>query len=89
MPTFVEGGFPQMLEFSATGLWVAAGTPKPIVDKLRNALEDVRKMDDVKALLGKSGNAILDMTPEQYEKDVRDSSARYGAEFKKLGVQPE
>lgn len=89
VPIFAEVGYPQMLEFSATGLWIAAGTPKPIVDKLRKALEDVRKMDDVKALLAKSGNAILDMTPEQYEKDVRESSARYGAEFKKLGVLPE
>ncbi len=29
-------------------------------------------MDDVKAPLGKSGNAILDMTPEEYEKDVQE-----------------
>ncbi len=62
---------------------------KPIVDKLRKALEDVRKMDDVKALLAKSGNAILDMTPEQYEKDVQELVSPLGAEFKKLGVQPE
>jgi tripartite-type tricarboxylate transporter receptor subunit TctC len=89
VPTFAEVGFPQMIEFSATGLWVAAGTPKPIVDKLRNALAEVRKMDEVKTLLGKSGNAILDMSPEEYEKDVRASSARFGAEFKKLGIQPE
>lgn len=89
VPTFAEVGFPQMIEFSATGLWVAAGTPQPIVDKLRKALADIKKMDDVKTLLGKSGNSILEMTPQEYEKDVRDSSARFGAEFKKLGIQPE
>ncbi len=89
VPTFVEQGVSQFVEFSATGLWVPAGTPKPVVDKLRKALADVRAMDDVKALLGKSGNAILAMTPEEYEKDVRNSSARYGAEFKKLGIQAE
>lgn len=89
VPTFAEVGFPNMIEFSATGLWVAAGTPQPIVDKLRKALADIKKMDDVKALLGKSGNSILEMTPQEYEKDVRDSSARFGAEFKKLGIQPE
>lgn len=89
VPTFAEVGFPEMVEFSATGLWVAAGTPQPIVDKLRQALADIRKMSDVKELLGKSGNAILEMTPQEYEEDVRDSSARFGAEFKKLGIQPE
>lgn len=89
VPTFAEVGFPGFVERSATGLWVAAGTPQPIVDKLRKALADIKQMDEVKALLGKSGNSILEMTPAEYENDVRTSSARYGAEFKKLGIQPE
>jgi tripartite-type tricarboxylate transporter receptor subunit TctC len=89
VPTFVEQGVSNFVEFSPTGIWVPAGTPQPIVDKLRKAVEEVRKMQDVKDLLGKSGNAILDMTPAQYDKDIRDSIAKYAAEFKKLGIQPE
>lgn len=89
VPTFAEAGVPQMVDSATFGLWVPARTPKPILERLRAALSEVKKSEDVKAALGKSGNSIYEGTPEQYEAEIRASAERYGAEFKRLGIQPE
>lgn len=89
VPTFAEAGLPQMVDSATFGVWAPARTPKPIVDKLRAALATVKKSEDVKASLGKSGNSLYDDTPEKYEAEIKAQAARYGAEFKRLGIQPE
>ncbi len=89
VPTFAEVGIPQMVDSATFGVWVPARTPKPIVEKLRAALSSVKKSEDVKASLGKSGNSLYDGAPDAYETEIRTSATRYGAEFKRLGIQPE
>jgi tripartite-type tricarboxylate transporter receptor subunit TctC len=89
VPTFAEAGIPQMMDSATFGVWVPARTPKPIVEKLRAALSEVKKADDVRATLGKSGNSLYERSAEQYEAEIRASADQYGAEFKRLGIEPE
>lgn len=89
VPTFAEAGIPQMVDSATFGVWAPARTPKPIIEKLRAALASVKKDEGVKASLGKSGNALYEDAPEAYETEIRTSATRYGAEFKRLGIQPE
>src|SRR5690606_32787507 len=43
VPTFVEAGYPAVNDYVLSGVWAPAGTPKPVLDKLRAAVAEVMK----------------------------------------------
>ncbi len=59
VPTFAEQGFPEINDFSVNGFWVPKDTPKPVVEKLRAALEEAKKSPEFQAQVEKTGNLIL------------------------------
>lgn len=89
VPTFIEAGFPALDDTSVAGIWAPAGTPKPVVDRLRKAMADAMKANGIKAQIEKTGNMLYEGTPDQFDKEIRKTADEYGAAFKRLGIQAE
>jgi tripartite-type tricarboxylate transporter receptor subunit TctC len=70
-------------------LWVAAGTPPEIVHKIsvdvRKALAD----PGVREKLQNLGNDVMDMSPEEFAKFVREELAIYARVIKDAGIKPQ
>jgi tripartite-type tricarboxylate transporter receptor subunit TctC len=89
VPTFAEAGFPGVNDGALSGIWAPAGTPKPILDKLRGAMAEAMKAPDLKGLIGGTGNILYQGTPAQFDADIRRQADQYRDAFKKLGIEPE
>lgn len=72
IPTFVELGYPKLDILGYFGVFVPAGTPKPIVDKLAADVIEVSRRDDVKKTLIDLGLVPVGSTPEEFDKTVRN-----------------
>lgn len=66
VPTFSEAGLPDYDERAWQGVFVPAGTPKPIVDKLSTEIARILASPDVRQQLEKEGVEPFISTPEQF-----------------------
>ena len=71
------------------GLWVPAGTPKAVVDKINTDLRRALASPDVKEKLQNLGNDTIDMSPEAFAKFVRDEADTYGRVIRAAGIKPQ
>ena len=58
LPTMIEGGLPDFVALTFTGVVAPAGTPASIVNKLNAAINESLKPSDVVAALGKLGAGV-------------------------------
>jgi len=86
-PTFAEQGFEGINDVSVAGVWAPAGTPKPILDKLKKAMADAMKVPDITVQLTKAGQVLYTGTPEQFQADIEKDGLMYRDDFKRLGVE--
>lgn len=89
VPTFKELGFTRLNDLATYGIWAPADTPKPILDKLRNAVHEARKPDEFKAQVAKLGMQVYQRSVEEFDVEIRAAGDVYGEDFKKLGIEPE
>jgi tripartite-type tricarboxylate transporter receptor subunit TctC len=71
------------------GVWAPAGTPKEIVNKINADVRKALAMPDVKEKLANLGNDVMDMSPEEFAKFVREEVDSYGKLIKAAGIQPQ
>jgi tripartite-type tricarboxylate transporter receptor subunit TctC len=88
IPTMAEEGLPGFLVSTGFGLFVPAGTPRPIVDKLHDAIVKTLKIQAVKERLAKEGAEPVGSTPEEYEAFVRSEITKWMKVVKEAGIQP-
>jgi tripartite-type tricarboxylate transporter receptor subunit TctC len=87
VPTFAESGFPGMLSSTDYGLLAPAGTPRPIIDKLHDALVKIIKSPESVARLAGVG-AIPDAnTPEQFAEHNRREVVKWGKIIKENNIK--
>ena len=87
VPTMIEAGYPDFVTSSWQGMFVPAGTPRPIVTKLHDALVKVLAIPDVKARFASGGvTASSSRTPEEFAAYVNAESARWGKVAKESGA---
>jgi tripartite-type tricarboxylate transporter receptor subunit TctC len=89
VPTFKELGYTRLNDLATYGIWAPSGTPKPIVDKLRKAVDEARKPDDFKTQLAKLGMEVYRRNVEEFDVELRAAGDVYGDDFKKLGIERE
>lgn len=89
VPTFAELGYPQMTDILSGGMWVAAGTPKPILDKLRKAMADTLKDPDFIAALKKAGQSPFEGDAAKYFAAMRAVEAITREDYKKFKLEPQ
>ncbi|SEB13849.1 tripartite tricarboxylate transporter substrate binding protein [Variovorax sp. YR216] len=87
VPTFAELGYKQLTVTSWVGLSAPKGTPKPIVDKVHDALESALKDPAVLKQLEAEGLATLSGTPAQYAQMVRADTERWGNLVRSLNLK--
>ena len=87
VPTMVEAGFPQMVSGSWQGVFVPAGTPRPIVDKLYAAFATALASPETIQRLADSGIPVVtSRTPEEFTLFVESEVRRWGAVAREAGA---
>ena len=87
MPTVAEAGVPGYEATIWLGVMAPAGTPKPIIDRLNAEITKVTGRAEVKEAWGKQGATALSMTPEQFDKYLRDDITKWAKVIAQAGIK--
>jgi tripartite-type tricarboxylate transporter receptor subunit TctC len=82
VPTIAESGVANYEVGSWYGLLVPAGTPKPIVDKLGQAIVQIVRMPDVRAKLLALGATPVGNSPPEFAAHIRKETYNWSAVIK-------
>jgi tripartite-type tricarboxylate transporter receptor subunit TctC len=90
VPTVAEAGYPDLKAGSWQGIFVPAGTPREVVDRLFNVTTQVMKDADVIARLKNGGaEAITSTSPSEFAKFVATETDRWAKIAKEAGATPD
>ena len=89
LPTIAESGLPGFDAVLTYGLVAAAGTPKPIVDKINAALRGALATDEVKRRLIQEGAEPMPTTPEEHAAIIDREETKWSALIKSTGLKAE
>jgi len=89
LPTVAEGGLPGYEAVLHYGIVAAAGTPRPIVDKLNVALNAALATDDVKRRLAVEGAEALPVSPDAHMADIAAEETKWSEIIRKSGMKAE
>ena len=89
VPTVAEAGMPGYDATIWLGLMAPAGTPKPIIDKLNIAVNAAVKRPETVKLWAEQGALPMSMTPEAFDKYLRDDIVKWAAVVKQIGDRPQ
>ena len=78
VPTFAEAGYPSFEVNSWFGLFVAAATPKPVIDKIAAGVTKAVRSPDIRARLAEDGWEPGGGTPEEFTKIWMDTANLLG-----------
>ncbi|ANN66755.1 Bug family tripartite tricarboxylate transporter substrate binding protein [Bordetella bronchialis] len=88
VPTSAEGGLPTVLAFNWFAVMAPAKTPKPIVDKLYQALVRTVQSPEVKASLTKLGiEPYTQASPEAFAQFMKTELVRWGEVARASGAK--
>jgi tripartite-type tricarboxylate transporter receptor subunit TctC len=88
VPTAREQGI-DLVSVQWYGILTAAGTPRPIVDRLVSELHKALLSPDVKDKLATSGIDTVTSTPEQFRELIRSETVRYAKVIRAAGIKAE
>jgi tripartite-type tricarboxylate transporter receptor subunit TctC len=87
VPTMAEAGYPEMISSSWQGVFVPAGTPRPIVEKLHAALLATLDSPEIRQRFAGGGvNVVTSKTPEDFVSFVGVETTRWGKVAKESGA---
>lgn len=90
VPTCTEAGLPGFCSSSWHAVVAPAGTPRPVVLKLQQALAATFANADLKAqLLAREDSAAVGGTPEELAAFLRSEHAKWGKLIKSAGIKAE
>ena len=87
IPTVAETVAPGFDMAAPLGVFVAAGTRREIVMRLSQSVNEAVRRPDVLARMAAIGMEPVGLTPEQYEKNLREEHERLGALIKRIGMR--
>ena len=88
-PTFAESGYPELTSGSWQGIFVPAGTPKPIVERLYAAVIETMKTPEVQQRLANGGVEVVTSAPGEFTRFVEKETERWGKAVKDAGATAE
>jgi tripartite-type tricarboxylate transporter receptor subunit TctC len=86
IPTIAELGYPGYEISAWQGVFVPAGTPKPIVDKLNVEIVRMLNVPDVRARISHEGADPVGSSPEQFATRVKSEIAKWSTVIKAAGL---
>lgn len=89
VPTVHESGVPNYEATIWLGLLAPKGTPRPIVDKLNEAVSKISSQPDVRQAWGRQGATPMVMTPAAFDKYIHDDIAKWARVIKSANIKAE
>jgi tripartite-type tricarboxylate transporter receptor subunit TctC len=86
VPTMAEKGIPEASLSTIMEIYAPAGTPRPVVDRLVQALGAVMKSPDVVTALDKAGLEVYHKPPDVSRREVERETEAVLTAAKKLGL---
>ena len=87
VPTIIEAGYPEMVSSSWQGVFVPAGTPRAVVEKLHAALLATLQTPEVVQRFTAGGvQVVTSATPEEFTSFVASEGARWGKIARESGA---
>jgi tripartite-type tricarboxylate transporter receptor subunit TctC len=86
LPTIDESGITRFEGESWFGLFAPAGTPQPIIDRLRREVATVTAEPDFDRYVARDAGRLLSVPPARQEQFLKDELARWSALIKKYDV---
>ena len=87
LPTIAEAALPGFEAVLHYGIVAPAGTPKPIITRLNEALRNAVMSADFKQKLAADGTEPLASTPDEYAADIDKEETKWSAIVKKSGAK--
>ena len=87
IPTIAEAGYPGFEALAWNGILVAAGTPKPIIQRLNTEINAILKDPSVKSALNAQGFDLIGGTPEDFGNLIRSESEKWAPVIRKTGAK--
>src|SRR5436190_3636214 len=89
IPTCVESGMPGLVAVNWWGVFLPAGTAKPIADKFHADLIKVMQSPDVKEKFANLGVDAVTSTPAELGAYMKSETAKYAKLIKEAGIKGE
>ena len=89
VPTFIENGVKDFVIDDWVGLLAPAKTPKPIIDKLNKALNEILNSSEGKARLFTMGITPTPGTPEKFGEQIKGDLIRFAPIVKSIQIKSE
>ena len=74
VPTFIESGYPEIAVMSWIGLLAPAKTPKPVIIRINQALNEILNSEQAKEKFGALGILTTPTTPERFAEELKGKS---------------
>ncbi len=88
LPTAAEAGFPEVTDDTWYGMFVPAGTPRDVVNRLNQELRKTLTNPELVKRLDSVGVETRTSTPEELGRFVKSESVRFGKVIKSAGIKP-
>jgi tripartite-type tricarboxylate transporter receptor subunit TctC len=89
VPTMAESGYPDVEALLWNGLFAPAGTPEPVLQKLRREVRTILARPDVKELFIKQGAEATPMKDADFRKFVQREYTRWGRVIREAHIKAE
>ena len=89
VPTFAEGGVPDVNVSNWYSIVTVGGTPKPVIKRLYDEVARALAAPDMAERLAVSGLEPGGNTPEQFRKKIEEELQRWARVIKDAGLRPE
>jgi tripartite-type tricarboxylate transporter receptor subunit TctC len=89
VPTVAESGLPGFDAVLSYGLVGPPGIPRPIVERINNAMRDTLALDEVRRRIIQEGAEPLPTTPEQHAAVIDSEETKWSTIIRAAGIQPE
>ena len=87
VPTMEEAGLKGYISTVWNGVFVRAGTPRPLVERLARDIAAVLNSPEVRRSLEEQGFDAIPSTPEQFSELIRSEYPRWGAVVRQSGAK--
>lgn len=87
VPTTIEAGFPNSDYNFWTGMFVPAKTPRNVVNRLYQETVKALQANEVRERLAKLGTEPMPLSPEQFDKLIREELVANAALVKAAGIE--
>jgi tripartite-type tricarboxylate transporter receptor subunit TctC len=85
-PTMAESGYPELTSGSWQGIFVPAGTPRGVIDRLYPAVVQTMKTPEVVQRLANGGVEVVTSSPAAFAEFVARETQRWGRAVKEAGA---